>query len=111
LADTGESDERPRGVTGKVPEPRSSRGRRSALSRVFYPLFITVALVCLIGAGLLAYVYSLYEAHGPLEANKVFEIRKGLQTPEIAADLKRRGSYRAPMSSRPRCWRPARRIR
>ena len=61
--------------------------RRSAASRVILSLFI-LALFGSIAAGALAfYGYQEYSLPGPLAEKKVFEIQKGLSTPEIASKL------------------------
>jgi peptidoglycan lytic transglycosylase G len=76
---------------GTVPEARVPRPRRSAASRVFYSLFVILALAGLLTAILAAFGYQQYIEAGPLTAPKVVEVRKGLRTPDIAADLEEAG--------------------
>jgi UPF0755 protein len=76
---------------GTVPEARSARHRRSAASRVFYSLFVIFALAGLTALGVAAFGYEQYIGAGPLPAPKVVEVRKGLRTPDIAADLESAG--------------------
>ncbi len=41
--------------------------------------------------GLAAYGYQQYVTQGPLAATKIVEVRNGLRTPDIAADLEQAG--------------------
>jgi UPF0755 protein len=70
---------------GTVPDGKPLR--RSAASRVFYSLFVTFAIAALLALGLAAFGYQQYIGQGPLTAPKVVDLRKGLRTPEIAAEL------------------------
>jgi UPF0755 protein len=74
-----------------VPAPRHQRRRRSALARVAYSLFIAFALAGIAVFGLGAYGYSKYVAPGPLQANKIYQIDKGLGAPEIGEALAKEG--------------------
>jgi UPF0755 protein len=76
---------------GKVPEPRRAKRRPSAISRVFTWLFV---LFIVVGAGVGAaafYGYQEYTLPGPLAADKVFIVDKGLSTPEVASALQDAG--------------------
>jgi UPF0755 protein len=75
----------------RVPGPRAARKRRSAFARVFYSLFIAFALAGIAVFALGAYGYSNYIAPGPLAANKIYEIPKGLGAPEIGEALAKEG--------------------
>jgi UPF0755 protein len=75
----------------RVPGPRSVRPQRSAAGRVFYSLFLALSIFALVGFGVAAWGYKTFTSPGPLAANKVFEIQKGLRTPEIAAALAKEG--------------------
>ncbi len=75
----------------KAGEGKAVRPRRSAVSRVFMSLFL-LAIAGVIGAGVFGFAgYSTFTAQGPLEQAKIFEVEKGLGTPEIAAVLKTNG--------------------
>ena len=76
---------------GTVPEPLAARQHRSAAGRVFYSLFVIFALAALSAVALAAFGYEQYIGSGPLTATKVVEVRKGLHTPDIAADLETAG--------------------
>jgi UPF0755 protein len=73
---------------GTVPE---ARRRRSATSRVFYSLFVMLAIAAVAVVGMAAFGYQQYIGAGPLVAPKVVEVRKGLSTPEIGDDLENAG--------------------
>jgi UPF0755 protein len=75
----------------RVPDAKLARPQRSAIGRVFYSLFLALSIFALAGFGLLAWGYKTYTSPGPLAAAKVFEIEKGLRTPEIASALLRQG--------------------
>ena len=71
----------------KVPEPRQSKRRASAASRVLLWTFL-IFLAGAIGIGALGYyMFREYTLPGPLAENKVFTVEPGLGTPEIAAAL------------------------
>lgn len=81
----GRNNQRP------IPEAKSPRPRRSAFSRVFASLFLLLSLAVIAGlvAGFIG--YGRYVAEGPLQAGKIFEVGKGLSTPEIATALHQNG--------------------
>jgi UPF0755 protein len=58
---------------------------------VFYSLFIALALAGIAVFAFGAYGYSRYIAPGPLAANKIYEVEKGLGAPEIGEALTRAG--------------------
>ena len=75
----------------KVPEPRQSKRRRSALLRVLlWTLLLLAGAGLAAGAGLL-YAQSQYFAAGPLAEDKVFMVEQGLSVPEIGAALESNG--------------------
>ena len=75
----------------KVPEPRHSKRRASAASRVFLWTFLLL-VVGTIGAATAAYfALQEYTAPGPLADNKVFIVETGLGTPQIASALEEGG--------------------
>ena len=76
---------------GRIPDAKPPRPHRSALGRVLYSLFLALSVFALIGFGLMAWGYKSYTSPGPLAAAKVFEIQKGLRTPEIASVLLKEG--------------------
>ena len=75
----------------RVPEPHSARKRRSAASRVFLSLFIIIILAGIAAGAAGFYGYQVYSLPGPLAANKIVDIEKGLRTPEIAQKLEAEG--------------------
>jgi UPF0755 protein len=75
----------------KVPEPRQSKRRASAASRVLLWTFL-IFLLGAAGIGAFGYyMFQQYTAPGPLAENKVFTVEQGLGTPEIAAALEQNG--------------------
>lgn len=75
----------------KVPGPRRSKPRASAISRV---LLWTFLLFVFAGAALLAagfYAYGEYTAPGPLADNKVLVVAPGQSASEIGAALEKSG--------------------
>ena len=78
----------------KVPEPRQSRKRPSAISRVVLWLFV-LFIIGTAGLGALGFfTYQEYTRPGPLADKKVFVVEKGYGTPEIAAALEDGGIIR-----------------
>jgi UPF0755 protein len=75
----------------RVSEPQLPRKRRSAASRVFLSLFLLALVIGLAGGAVAFYGYQEYSLPGPLASKKVFEIEKGLGTPEIATKLEAAG--------------------
>ncbi len=71
----------------RVPGPQTARRRRSATSRVVLSLFLLAVLAAIAGGALAFFGYQEYSLPGPLAEKKIFEIEKGLSTPEIAARL------------------------
>jgi UPF0755 protein len=78
---------RPKQLTG----PAHRRKKRGAFARVFSSLFMLVALVAIGGVALGVYGMKKYGDAGPLAADTVFEVRKGLRTQEIGAELEKAG--------------------
>lgn len=75
----------------KVPEPRQSKRRASALFRVLlWTVFLLVGVGVVAGAGLF-YAQSEYSAAGPLAEDKVFMVEQGLSAPEIGSALEANG--------------------
>lgn len=75
----------------KSVEGKPQRQRRSAVSRVFMSFFLLLVLGLVAAAGVAVIGYRSYIAEGPLQEPKIFEVAKGLSTPEIAAALKDNG--------------------
>lgn len=83
--------ERAERAAAQPARPAPPRQRRSAFGRVFYSLFILGAAGLLVALSAAIYGYHVYTSPGPLAQAKVFEIRRGLKLPEIAADLEKAG--------------------
>jgi UPF0755 protein len=75
----------------RVPDARLPRKRWPALSRVLFSLMGLTFLGGLAGGAVAFYAYQEYTLPGPLEDKKVFEVKKGLGTPDIAAALEEQG--------------------
>ena len=75
----------------RVSEPRLFRKRRSAAARVFLSLFLGVLVIAIAGGLAGVYGYLQYTRPGPLANEKVFDVEKGLGTPDIAAKLEASG--------------------
>ncbi|MFO1123375.1 MAG: endolytic transglycosylase MltG [Hyphomicrobiales bacterium] len=75
----------------RVPEPKLPRKRRSAVSRVFRSFFVLGLLALLVAGTAAVYAYQAFDFSGPLDANKVVTIERGLGTPEIASLLQEQG--------------------
>lgn len=75
----------------RVPEPKPPRKRWSALSRVLLSLIGFGAVAGVAGGAAALYGYQQYNLPGPLTAKTVFEIPRGLGTPEIAGALEDAG--------------------
>jgi UPF0755 protein len=75
----------------RVSEPYRPKVRRSVVSRVFGSLFLWfLAFAGIIGA-VGFWMYLSFTAAGPLTANKIFQINKGLGRAEIAVALQDQG--------------------
>ena len=74
-----------------VPEPVPVKPKRSAAGRVFYSLFVMFAVAGLAAIVAATFGYQRYIGQGPLAATKTAEVRKGLNTPEIAYELENAG--------------------
>lgn len=75
----------------KVPGPRLSKRRPSALARVLLWTFLIVLAGVVGVAGLGFYAQSEYRAPGPLAEGKVFVVDQGLSSSEIGAVLEQNG--------------------
>ena len=75
----------------RVPESHAPKKRRSAASRVILSLFLLAVLGALLLGAALFYAYREYNVPGPLAADTVFLIDKGLSAPEIGAKLQDAG--------------------
>ena len=75
----------------RVSAPKMPRQRASAVTRVLGALFLLALVLGLGAAGAAFYAYDAFTKPGPLAANKVFMIDKGLSTPEIGAALEKAG--------------------
>ncbi len=75
----------------RISEPRLFRKRRSAVARVFLSFFLGALVVAIACGVAIFYGYREYARPGPLAQAKIFEIEKGLGTPEIAAKLEKAG--------------------
>lgn len=75
----------------RVSEPRLSGKKRSAAARVFLSFFIGFVLLAVAGGIAAIYGFREYTRPGPLASAKVFEIKKGLGTSDIAAKLEGAG--------------------
>ena len=73
------------------PNALPRRRRRGAFARVLSSLFMLVALVAIGGVALGIYGMMQIGAPGPLAADKVFEVKKGLGTRDIGKELERAG--------------------
>ena len=78
-------------TSGRVTGPQSGRKRRSAAGRVLYSLFFIFILAGAALAIAAVFGYHAYTTPGPLAANKVVDIEKGLSTPRIAKKLEAEG--------------------
>jgi UPF0755 protein len=65
--------------------------KRGAFARVLSSLFTLVAVVAICGVALGIYGMTKFGATGPLAADKVFEIRKGLGARDIGKELEKAG--------------------
>ena len=74
-----------------VPQARLPKPRRSAFSRVFYSLFIFGAVLSFAALGAVSTATRSTPHLDRLLSAKVVQIRKGLSTPEIAAELESAG--------------------
>lgn len=79
------------GGPDRVPEPKLPKKRWPALSRVLMSLFGLALMLGLIGGAVAFYGYQEFTLPGPLGEKKVFEVQKGLGTPEIAIALQDAG--------------------
>ncbi len=75
----------------KIPEPRQSKRRPSAFSRVVLWLFLLLVLGAIVFGVLGFYAYQEYNLPGPLKDKKTVTIGKGIGTPEIAVVLQENG--------------------
>ena len=75
----------------RVPEPKLPRKRRSAVSRVFRSFFVLGLLALLVAGTAAVYAYQAFDFSGPLDANKVVTIERGLgkgvRRPRICGDV------------------------
>ncbi len=74
-----------------VPEPAPVKPKRSAASRVFYSLFVIFVVAGLAAIVAATFGYQRYIGQGPLTTTKTTELKKGLNTPEIAYELENAG--------------------
>ena len=82
------------GEPKRVPGPQIHKRRRSAASRVLISLILLALIGIGVAGGALYYAYKEFNLAGPLAANKIFTVDKGLSTPEIAAGLEAAGVIR-----------------
>lgn len=75
----------------KVPGPRLSKRRASALSRVLFWTFLILVGGLVAAGGFGFYAYSQYSSPGPLAAGKVVVIEQGRSVSEIGAALEQEG--------------------
>lgn len=78
----------------RVSQARFFRKRRSATARVLLSLFLAAFLLAAAGVVALVYGYREYTRAGPLAADKIFEIEKGLGTAAIGEKLEEAGVIR-----------------
>ncbi len=75
----------------RVPDPKRSKSRRSAFSRVVVSLFAIALVVGLVGSALTFYAYIEFTSQGPLKASKIHVIQQGVKRAEIGAELEDAG--------------------
>jgi UPF0755 protein len=75
----------------RVSEPQLRKKRSPATLRVLGTLALWGVMILLVGGGTAYYGYQEFTAAGPLAADKVFEIPRGLGTADIAAGLESAG--------------------
>jgi UPF0755 protein len=75
----------------RVPDPISSRSRRSAFKRVVRSLFAIALVTVLIAGAAIAFAYMQFTAKGPLVASTVYQVNQGLKRSEIGAQLQDAG--------------------
>ena len=75
----------------RVPEPKLPKKRWPALSRVLMSLLGLAFLAGAVSGAIAFYGYQEFTLPGPLDEKKVFEVQKGLGTPEIAMALQDAG--------------------
>jgi UPF0755 protein len=75
----------------RVPEPKVSKVRRSAFSRVFASLLGLGVVFGLLGLGAGFYAFTVFNAEGPLQAKAVYVINPGMKRAEIGAALQDAG--------------------
>ncbi len=75
----------------KVPDAGSVRKRGSAFARVVGGYMGLALLLCLIGAGVLGWGYTIFNAAGPLKEDKIVDLAAGMSRNEIAEKLASEG--------------------
>ena len=75
----------------RVPDPISSRSRRSAFKRVVRSLFAIALVTGVIVGGAVAFAYTQFTAKGPLVASTVYQVNQGMKRSEIGAELQDAG--------------------
>jgi UPF0755 protein len=75
----------------RVSEPNLPKVRRPVLARVFGSLFLWLFALAALAAAAGAWAYLSFTAPGPLTANKIYEIKKGMSRAELAIVLQDQG--------------------
>ena len=75
----------------RVPDPKISKVRKSAFSRVLVSLFAFALVTGLTAAALIFFAYWQFTAKGPLTANKIYVVEQGMKRSEIGAQLQDAG--------------------
>jgi UPF0755 protein len=75
----------------RVSEPNLPKVRRPVLARVFGSLFLWLFALAALAAAAGAWAYLSFTAPGPLTANKIYDIKKGMSRAELAIVLQDQG--------------------
>ncbi len=79
----------------RVPKPKSGRGRKSALTRVFVSLFIFSFVSVVVAAAVGFYAYGEFTSQGPLADKAVYVVTPGMKRAEVGAALEDAGVVRS----------------